>query len=205
MPKRTVDPENPQSPADPPGEMTPAERQRPAEPEESTDELVAEVYDALRALADRFMSAERTDHSLQATALVHELYLKLAPQARARWQNRSHFLAVAARAMRRLLINHARERSRLKRGGDRVRIGDDPSALPEGAELDLDSLIDLDGALTRLAGLHPRQASIAELRYFSGMTIAEIADHLGVSGRTVEGDWAVARAWLRRELFGARG
>lgn len=165
------------------------------------DALVPVVYDELRRLANRYMAGERVGHTLQPTALVHQAYVRLADTPGVEWEGRTHFFAVAARAMRRVLIDHARERDALKRGG-----GDRPlrvtfvEGLPDATEVEREGLIALHRALERLAGLDPRQAKIVELRYFAGLTVAEVAEHLGVSKRTVEGDWAHARAWLRHEL-----
>lgn len=163
------------------------------------DDLAVLVYDELRSLARRLMSAERRNHTLQATAVVHEAYLKLVDQTRVGWQGRAHFLAVAAQAMRRVLCDHARRHRSRKRGGDwkRVTLHDDAFA---PSELAAEELLALDTALTRLAGLDERQAQVVELRTFAGLTVDEVATLLGVSRRTVEKDWTHARVWLRREL-----
>ncbi len=167
----------------------------------STDELVPLVYDELRRLARGFLSRERPDHTLQPTALVHEAYLRLADQSRVDWAGRTHVCAIGAKMMRRLLIDHARARGRRKRGGDVQKV-----TLLEGLtpgrrdELDLDELLTLDDALEELAAESPRQAMIVEQRFFGGLTVEEVAERLSVSKRTVEADWAAARAWLRRRL-----
>ncbi len=163
-------------------------------------ELLPHVYPELRRLAARFLRHERPGHTLQPTALVHEAYLKLVDQTRVSWRGRSHFFAVGARAMRRLLINHARDHQRQKRGG-----GFRPVTLAEGSVsggkgLGVEELLSLEQALAQLAQLDERQARVVELRFFGGLTTSEIAEVLGVSRRTVEGDWAHARAWLKREL-----
>ncbi len=160
--------------------------------------LMPLVYDELRALAQSYLRQERSDHTLQATALVHEAYVRLIRQEDVEWRNRAHFFAVAAQAIRRILVDHARGHGRLKRGGgfERVRLDDDV-AVSEETDLDL---VALDELLEKLAGLHERQACIVELRFFGGLTLKEVADYLGVSARTVDGDWSMARAWLRREL-----
>jgi RNA polymerase sigma factor (TIGR02999 family) len=160
--------------------------------------LMPLVYDELRALAESYLRQERSDHTLQATALVHEAYVRLIKQDDVEWQNRAHFFAVAAQAIRRILVDHARARHRAKRGGglERVRLDEDVAVLEER---DLD-LVALDESLEKLAALHERQARIVELRFFGGLTLKEVAECLGVSPRTVDGDWSMARAWLRREL-----
>jgi RNA polymerase sigma factor (TIGR02999 family) len=162
------------------------------------NELLPVVYDELRRLAETFLQQERADHTLQATALVHEAYLKLVDQRSARWQDRAHFFAVAAQAMRRILVDHARTHGRAKRGG-----GLRPVSLDGQAELahqpDAD-LVVLDEALERLAQDSPESIRVVEMRYFAGMTIDETATALGVSTSTIERDWRYARAWLFREL-----
>ena len=160
--------------------------------------LLPLVYEDFRALALRHLARERAGHTLQPTALVHEAYLKLVDQTRVNWQGRTHFFAVGAQAMRRILVEHARSRRREKRGGDRQRV-----ELDEGAALAPErgvDLLDLDEALRRLEALDERQARVVELRFFGGMNMEEVAQALGVSKRTAEGDWRMARAWLHREL-----
>ncbi len=131
--------------------------------------------------------------------------MKLADQTRVEWAGRTHFLAVGAKVMRRLLIDHARGRGRVKRGGDQFRVTLNEVLTPaKDADLGLDELLALDGALEDLAAHNPRQAEIVELRFFAGMTVAEVADYLGVSKRTVEGDWTEARDWLRQRLSDGR-
>ena len=166
--------------------------------ESAVNDLLPLVYDELRALAESFLKHERKGLTLQATALVHEAYLRLIKQDEVEWRDRTHFFVIAAQVIRRILVDHARERRRLKRGGDRARVqlDDDVALLPER---DLD-LVALDEALARLAQLDPRQARLVELRFFGGLTLQEIADFQNVSLRTVTGDWSMARAWLRREL-----
>lgn len=173
---------------------------------ESAEALMPLVYDELRRLASRFLGGERRDHTLQPTALVHEAYLRLVDQTRVNWRGRTHFIAIAARMMRRLLIDHARRRGSAKRGEGWQRV-----TLAEGVasgdapEMDPSGLLDLHEALERLSGCDERQARVVELRYFGGLTTKEIAEVLGVSTRTVEGDWTHARAWLRRELSSPGG
>ena len=172
-------------------EMQAGDRNAPAR-------LLPLVYDEFRHLARHYLKAERANHTLQPTALVHEAYLKLVDQSRVNWQGRTHFFAVAAQAMRRILVDHARAHLRQKRGGGAHRITlDDAVALSPQREEDV---LALDEALEKLAQLDERQAKIVELRFFAGMTVEEVAESLGVSKRTVEADWTMARAWLLREL-----
>lgn len=170
------------------------------EPQQA-DELMGAVYDELRVLARGYLRRERVGHTLEPTGLVHEAYMRLVDQTRVDWQGRSHFFAMGAKMMRRLLVDHARHRDRKKRGGDfeQVTLGD--AAMPLfGKELDRADVLALDVALARLADLDERQARIVELRFFSGLKVDEVAAYLGVSKRTVEADWTHAKAWLRREL-----
>jgi RNA polymerase sigma-70 factor (ECF subfamily) len=170
-------------------------------PRGSPEALLPLVYDDLRQLASRYMRRERPDHTLQPTAVVHEAYLKLVDQSRVNWQGRTHFFAVGAQAMRRILIDHARRRRRVKRGGEQLRVTLAEELLPSRSrELGAEELLALNRALEKLADVDPRQARIVELRFFAGLTTAEVANVLGVSNRTVEGDWARAREWLREEM-----
>jgi len=161
--------------------------------------LMDAVYEELRRLARGYLTRERQDHSLPATALVHEAYLKLIDQRRVRWQNRAHFYAVAAQVMRRLLVDHARTRSAAKRGVQITIALDGIDVAAGGRSADL---IALDSALDKLAALDARQARLVELRYFAGLTIDEAAAAMDVAPITVKRDWAVARTWLYRELAG---
>lgn len=162
--------------------------------------LFAVVYHELRALAGDCFRRQRIDHTLQPTALVNEAFIKLVDQTRIEWQSRAHFLAVAARAMRQILIDHARGRATAKRGGDLCRVTLDEAVTPIS---DTDpELLDLDDALRRLAAMDQRQSQIVELRFFGGMTVEEVARVLGVSKTTIETEWRMARAWIRRELTG---
>ena len=165
------------------------------------DRLLPLVYDELHRQAARAMWREDAAHTLQATALVNEAYLRLVDQRRVEWKSRAHFFGIAAQAMRRVLVDHARGRLAEKRGGamQRVTLGDAGAAASGDADADLDVLA-LHDALERLAALDPDQARLVELRYFGGLGIDETADALGVSAATVKREWAVARAWLRREL-----
>ena len=167
----------------------------------SADELIPLVYDELRRLARGFLSRERPDHSLQPTALVHEAYMRLSKQQAVDWAGRTHFFAVGANVMRRLLIDHARTRGRQKRGGDLRKVTLQEAITPGGGrDLGFDELLSLDAALTELAATNARRAAIVELRFFGGLTVAEAAEHLGISKRTVEADWTAARDWLRQRL-----
>lgn len=169
----------------------------------SAEELFPLVYDELRRLAGRYMSRETPGHTLQPTGLVHEAYLKLVEQRRASWKSRTHFFAVGARVMRRLLVDHARERGAAKRGAGWHRVTLCEALDPVGsADLDPEQLLTLDAALERLAEVDPREAKVVTLRFFGGLTVEEVAEALGVSTRTAEGDWRHARAWLSRALAG---
>jgi RNA polymerase sigma factor (TIGR02999 family) len=169
---------------------------RPAE-----EQLFEDVYTELRALAARYLHRERKSHSLQPTALVHEAYLKLVGHARPDWQGRAHFLAIAARAMRQILVDHARRHWAAKRGGHRHRIAMDDNLVVESSR-DVDLLV-MEDALTKLTKLDPRQAQMVELRFFGGLSVAEVAKVMGLSKRSVEREWTMIRAWLRRELSGS--
>ena len=184
----------------------------PSEPRDLTDSLTAHVggsakageellpvvYGELRALAGAYMKSERPDHSLTPTAVVHEAYIRLIDNDRIDWQGKTHFLAMAAIQMRRVLVDHARARGAEKRGGDRVRITlDSGVALIPGEAIDV---LALNEALEKLERLSPRQASVVELRFFGGLSIKETAFRRDISERTVKEDWRFARVWLRREL-----
>jgi len=164
------------------------------------DRLYALVYDELRRMASGFMRRERPGHTLPPTAVVHEAYLQLAGTEDLRWESRAHFFGVAARAMRQILVQHARRRASDKRGGGWQRITFDEEVVGP-AESGLDVLA-LHDALEKLAGLDERTARVVELRTFGGLTVAEIADVLRVSKRTVDGDWRFAKRWLRQQLEG---
>ena len=171
------------------------------------DTLLPIVYAELRRQAARALRHEAVGHTLQPTALVHEAYLRLVDQRHAQWESRTQFFAVAAQIMRRILVDHARTRGRVKRGGGAavVTLADVDAAVeaeggPASAEVEGVDLLDLDDALTRFAALDPPKARLVELRYFAGLSIPEAAAALGVSPATVGREWTVARAWLRREL-----
>jgi RNA polymerase sigma-70 factor (ECF subfamily) len=163
------------------------------------ERLLPVVYQELRRLAANYLRGERTGHTLQPTALAHEAYLRLAGQKH--YESRTHFMGVAARAMRGILVDHARRRKAQKRGGGQTPLPLDATMIVEGGvPVAFD---DLDRALVDLARLSARQARVVELRYFGGLTIEETAEVLGVSAITVKRDWATARAWLFRELTGS--
>jgi RNA polymerase sigma factor (TIGR02999 family) len=162
--------------------------------------LLELLYGELRRIAARLMRRERAGQTLQPTALVHEVYMRLVDQPGMQWSDRAHFLGVAARAMRQILVDRARRRTARRRGGGLHRVTLDEEAAGDGGrELEL---LELHEAMERLASLDERAARVTEMRLFGGMTVAEIAHVLGVSTRTVDDDWAVAKAWLRRELAG---
>jgi RNA polymerase sigma-70 factor, ECF subfamily len=162
-------------------------------------DLLDLVYGELKRIAARELRSEREGHTLCTTALVHEAWVELAKLDRIRWQNRSHYLALAAQAMRRVLIDHAVAKRALKRGGGQPvePLEDDAMAMVEARAAEL---LDLDAALVRLAALDPRQARIVECRFFGGMSIEETAEALDTSPATVKRQWVLARAWLNREL-----
>jgi RNA polymerase sigma-70 factor, ECF subfamily len=165
---------------------------------DALDRLVPIVYDELHRIATRYLRGERDDHTLQPTALIHEAYLRLVGQREIEWQNRAHFVGVAARLMRMILVDHARAHRAGKRFGGAVKVPVD-EALAVAFERDVD-LVALDEALGRLAAFDPDLCRLVELRYFGGLTTKETAEALGVSTATVEREWATARGWLRREL-----
>jgi RNA polymerase sigma-70 factor (ECF subfamily) len=164
-------------------------------------ELTPLVYEELRRLAHHYMEGQSPDHTLQTTALVNEAYLRLADQTNPNWQSRAHFFAVAARAMRQIVVDYARSQRSQKRGGGRVRIELDESAIlsPEQSK----EIVDLHEALERLATLDSRKAQVVELKYFGGLNYDEMAEVLKISRVTVRRDWEFARLWLYTELHGA--
>ncbi len=166
--------------------------------QEARERLIPLVYDELRRLADRYLRRERPDHTLQPTALVHETYLRLVNQTEVRWQNRAHFFGLAAQLMRRILLEHARRHHADKRGGAKHMLTLDESlGLSTGRDI---NLVALDDTLTALAELDPQQSRIVELRFFGGLTVDETAEVLGVSPRTVDREWRMAKAWFQSEL-----
>ena len=166
--------------------------------EQALAALMPIVYDELRRLAASYMRRERPGQTLQPTALVHDVYIRLLGDTGLSWQNRAHFFGIAAQLMRRILVDYARSRGSEKHGGEQIHLALD-DALDEAAARDAD-LVALDDALTSLAALDPQQSRIIELRYFGGLTIEETAEALGISDTTVEREWRMARAWLLREL-----
>jgi RNA polymerase sigma factor (TIGR02999 family) len=162
--------------------------------------LFTMVYDELRQVAASALRRERPEHTLQPTALVHETFLRLADDSRVWWENRNHFLAIASKVMRRILVEHARGRNAQKRGSGEVRWSLDDIDLPIPAPAGDVDLVVLDDALARLALLDARQARIVELRFFGGLTVEETATVINASPRTVKRDWQLARAWLKREM-----
>jgi len=168
---------------------------------EALEALLPLVYDELRRQAAAYMRHERPGQTIQATALVHEAYLRLMKEPNTKWQNRAHFCAIAAHSMRQILVERARARGRLKRAGDKQRITLS-DAIPAPARADALDVEQLDIALTRLAELDPELARLVELRFFGGLSIEETAEVLGVSPATVKRSWATARAWLKRDLRG---
>jgi RNA polymerase sigma-70 factor, ECF subfamily len=186
-----------QAPVNPaPGEVTVLLARLSSGDRGAVDELIPLVYTELRRLAGHFMRRERPGHTLQPTDLAHEAYLALVDQDRANWQNRAHFMAVAAQAMRRILLQYARRRRAAKR------VAPDAGAGVLEAHVRWEEVLAVDEALTRLAALSAQQASIAELRYFGGLSVEEAAEALDISPRTVKREWAAAKAWLHTQLAG---
>ena len=188
---------------EPPGEVTLLLAEVKLGQKDALARLIPLVYKELRRLAGHYLRDERIGHTLQPTALVHEAYLRLVGQDRTDWQNRPQFMGVAAQLMRRILVDHARERVAAKRGGGAVRIEDqgfDLGATPQQSE----EVLAVDEALGRLSELDPQKAKIVEMRYFGGLSVEEAADALGISTPTVKRHWAIAKAWLRAELSGTR-
>ena len=169
---------------------------------DALEKLMPVVYEELRLVAKAHLGRERREHTLQATDLVHEAYLRLVDQRHVDWKNRAHFFAVAARLMRRVLVDHARARLAQKRGGGAAHVTFDETLVLGTPDADV-TLLALDDALTELGTLDARQARTVELRYFAGLTVDEAAEALGVSGMTVKRDWTVAKAWLKLRLEGA--
>jgi RNA polymerase sigma factor (TIGR02999 family) len=168
---------------------------------QALDELTPLVYQELHRIAGRHMAREHPGHTLQATALAHEAFVKLVDQRRVEWQNRAHFFNLAATLMRRILVDHARGDQRLKRGARVANVSlDEAAGASEPGSLDLADILTLDRALTDLEALDARQCRIVELRFFGGLTVEEIADTLSLSTGTIKREWAVARAWLYRRL-----
>ena len=166
--------------------------------EQALDQLIPQIHDELRKLAASYLRRERPDHTLQPTALVNEAFLKLVDQRAAKWQNRAHFFGIAAQAMRRILVDHARAHVADKRGGAVRKVPLDEAALVGGIQ-DVD-LLALDEALTRLAAMDPQQSRIVELRFFGGLTMDETSEVMRISPATIGREWRIAKAWLSAEL-----
>lgn len=167
------------------------------------NDLFPLMYGELRRVAGRYLGRERANHTLQPTALVNEAWLRLQKDRGAEWQGRTHGLALAAQAMRRLLVDHGRHQKSNKRGGRLPHVElDELLQAASTAAVPVEDLLTLESALTRLEAIDPRGAEVVVLRFFSGLSVPEVAEHMGLSARTVESDWTHARAWLRRELSG---
>lgn len=164
----------------------------------AADQLLPLVYTELHRLAKSYMSRERRDHTLQPTALINQAYLRIARQQNIEWQNHAHFIGFAANVMRRVLVDHARERNAAMRGGKQVRVDlEEGIAISQGRAAEI---LLLEEALTRLEKLNPRQAQVVEMRYFGGLSVEEVASVLGIAPRSVKRDWALARMWLFEEI-----
>jgi len=169
---------------------------------EELDKMMPAIYDELRRQAARYLRQERPGHTLQTTALIHEAYVRLVDQRNVQWQNRAHFFGIAAQMMRRILVDHARTKKRAKRGGSDIKVSlDDAAVAVKGQDLDV---VAVDEALSRLAKIDEQQSRVVELRFFSGLTVEETAEVMGISPATVKRDWSMAKAWLHRELSGDR-
>ena len=183
------------------GEITVLLRRAGAGDAAAADALMPLVYDELRRIARGKMAGERRDHTLQPTALVHEAYFRLVEQTRVEWRDRAHFFGVAAAAMRRVLVDHARARLAAKRGDGAAVLSLDELE-PAADEAKLEEVLFVHAAIDRLEELDAKQARVVEMHYFGGLTMQEVADALGVSRRTVHRDWAMAKSWLQREASG---
>jgi RNA polymerase sigma factor (TIGR02999 family) len=183
---------------DSPGEVTLLLAEMKHGNSEALPKLIPLVYHELKRLAAYFLRDEREGHTLQATALVHEAYLRLAGQ-KAGWQNRAQFMGVAAQLMRRILVDYARQRVAVKRGGGEIPVELEGCEIGGGVEQS-EEMLAVDEALGRLAALDPQQARVVEMRYYGGMTVEEAAEALAISPRTVKREWAMAKAWLRLEI-----
>ena len=171
---------------------------------EAEAELLPLLYRELRRIAGYYMRDERVGHTLQPTALVNEAYLRLVDQTRVVWKDRSHFLGVAAQLMRRILVDHARERVAAKRGGRQIQLQIENLDIPKVSEQQ-EEVLAVHEALTRLGKFDPQQGRVVEMRYFGGLTVEETAEALGISPRTVKREWAMAIAWLKAEFAGGGG
>ncbi len=180
------------------GQITRLLREAESGDQEKVDLLVEALYGELRRLAASYLRRERTGHTLQPTALVNEAYLRLVEQDGTEWKNRGHFFAIAAQAMRRVLVDHARRTHAVKRGGPLPRLSLEQAIVYSREQAG--ELVALDELMQRLARIDPQQAQIVELRVFGGLTVEEAAEALGISPATVKRDWAMAKAWLAREM-----
>jgi RNA polymerase sigma factor (TIGR02999 family) len=183
-----------------PSEITALLRKIQAGDKGASDALLLTLYDELRGMARRYFRSERAEHTLQPTALVHEAYMRVADQPNATWQDRAHFLGIAARVMRQVLVDHARRKNAKKRAGKREMLSLDGRMHPGDTDGDVEAI---EKSLQKLEQQSARQARIVELRVFAGMSMTEIAEALGMSKRTIESDWTTARTWLLKELDGA--
>jgi len=181
-----------------PEELTLLLQSREKGSDEALDHLIPLVYQELHQLASRCMSREGPGHTLQTSALINEAYLKLVNQRKVHWENRAHFLAIAARLMRRILVDHARQKHRKKRGGQAYPLSLEDCELP--VETASSELVALNEALTSLEKIDPRKCRVVELRFFAGLTVEETAEVLKVSANTILRDWNMAKAWLYREI-----
>ncbi len=167
------------------------------------EELFPLIYGELRKAARRYLGRERQNHTLQPTALVNEVWLRLQNERGAEWQGRTHGLALGAQAMRLILVDHGRHQKRHKRGGGLAHVSlDDLIKAGSTGAVPVEDLLTLEAALTRLEAIDPRAAQVVVLRFYSGLSVPDVAEHLGLSARTVESEWTHARAWLKRELAG---
>lgn len=183
----------------PPGEVTSLLGEMRLGSKDALARLIPLVYRELRRLAGHYMRDERVSHTLQPTALVHEVFLRLVNQDKADWRNRAQFMGVAAQLMRRILVDHARRRAAAKRAGGRL-TPDDTRFDPPANIGQVEEILAVDEVLARLDRLDPQQAQVVELRYFGGLSVDETAEVMGISSRTVKRDWAMAKAWLRAQL-----
>ena len=184
------------------GDVTALLGQLPADNQDVAGQLVPLIYDELRRIAGAHIRRERAGHTLQATAVVHEAYLRLAGEREIQWQNRAHFFAIAARAMRQVLLDYARQRHAGKRGGEGAQKVEIDVGLLAG-ENRIEDIVALDEVVTRLSALDQQRGRIVELRFFAGLSVEETAEAMGISDSTVKREWRLAKAWLHRELAAA--
>jgi RNA polymerase sigma factor (TIGR02999 family) len=180
------------------GDVTLLLQQLSAGNREAVDKLIPVLYDELRRLAAYYLRQERSNHTLQATALVHEAYLRLVDQGEVHWQNRSHFFGVASQVMRRILLDYARKHGAVKRGGEVAHVSLEDAVV--FCEANAAELVALDELLNRLSSLDPQQGKVVELRFFGGLSVEETAELMNISPATVKRDWSMAKSWLSREL-----